>query len=63
MVTQVWLHEKNGLSILRSHALAAKAWPYGCEVAALWVVVKIRVPFWLPIMIRHQIFRVPKKGP
>ena len=27
------------------------------------VVVKIRVPFWVLIMIRHLIFRVPKKGP
>ena len=28
----------------------------------LGVVVKIRVPFWVPNIIRHQIFRVPKKG-
>ena len=28
-----------------------------------WVVVKIMVPFWIPIIIRHLIFRVPKKGP
>ena len=27
------------------------------------VVVKIRVPFWVLIIIRHLIFRVPKKGP
>ena len=27
------------------------------------VVVKIMVPFWVPIIIRHLIFRVPKKGP
>ena len=26
-----------------------------------WVVVKIMVPFWIPIIIRHLIFRVPKK--
>ena len=25
----------------------------------MWVVVKIMVPFWIPIMIRHLIFRVP----
>ena len=25
-----------------------------------WVVVKIMVPFWIPI--RHLLFRVPKKG-
>ena len=28
-----------------------------------WVVVKIRVPFWVPIIIRHLLFRVSKKGP
>ena len=29
----------------------------------IWVVVKIMVSSWIPIVIRHQIFRVPKKGP
>ena len=29
----------------------------------MWVVVKIMVPFWVPIIIRHLLFRVPKKGP
>ena len=29
----------------------------------IWVVAKIMVPFWIPIIIRHLIFRVPKKGP
>ena len=28
-----------------------------------WVVVKIMVPFWVPIIIRHLLFRVPKRGP
>ena len=28
-----------------------------------WVVVKIRVPFWVPMIIRHLSFRVPKKDP
>ena len=27
------------------------------------MVVKIRVPFWVPIIIRHLLFRAPKKGP
>ena len=26
----------------------------------IWVVVKIMVPFWITIIIRHQICRVPK---
>ena len=29
---------------------------------AIWVVVKIMVLFWVPIIIRHLLFRVPKKG-
>ena len=29
----------------------------------VWVVVKIMVPFWIPIILRDLIFRVPKKGP
>ena len=28
-----------------------------------WVVVKIMVPFWVLNIIRHLVFRVPKKGP
>ena len=30
---------------------------------SIWVVFKIMVPFWIPILIRHLIFRVAKKGP
>ena len=30
---------------------------------SIWVVVKMMVPFWVPIIVRHLIFRVPKKGP
>ena len=33
------------------------------EMTAIWVVVKIRVPFGVLIIMRHLIFRVPKKGP
>ena len=33
--------------------------PYDC----IWVVVKIMVLFWVLIIVRHLIFRVPKKGP
>ena len=29
----------------------------------IWVVVKIMVPFWVPIIIQDLLFRVPKKGP
>ena len=28
----------------------------------IWVVVRIMVPFWVPIFIRHLLFKVPKKG-
>ena len=27
----------------------------------IWVVVKIMVPFWIPTIIRHLIFRAPKR--
>ena len=27
-----------------------------------WVVVKTMVPFWIPIIVWHLIFRVPQKG-
>ena len=33
------------------------------NIQQIWVVVKIMVPCWIPILIRHLIFRVPKKGP
>ena len=33
------------------------------SLISMWVVVKIMVPFWVPIIIRHLLFRVPKKGP
>ena len=29
----------------------------------IWVLVKTMVPFWILIIIRHLILRVPKKGP
>ena len=28
----------------------------------IWVVAKIMVPFWVPNIIRHLLFRVPKRG-
>ena len=28
----------------------------------IWVVITIMVPFWIPIIIRQLIFRVPQKG-
>ena len=33
------------------------------DIYIYWVVVKIMVLFWVPIIIRHLWFRVPKKGP
>ena len=30
---------------------------------SIWVVVKIMIPFWIPIIIRHLILGVPKLGP
>ena len=31
------------------------------RVTETWAVVKIRVPFWVPMIIRHLRFRVSKK--
>ena len=31
-------------------------------LALIWVVVKIIVPFWIPIIMRHLTSRVPPKG-
>ena len=31
-------------------------------VILIWVVVKIMVRFWVPNIVRHLIFRVPKQG-
>ena len=33
------------------------------SAGSVGVVVKIKVPFWVPTIIRHLLFRVPKKGP
>ena len=38
----------------------------GCQRttrSTTWVVVKSMVPFWVPNIVGHLIFRVPKKGP
>ena len=28
----------------------------------IWVVVKSMVPFWIPIILRHLVFRYPKRN-
>ena len=40
----------------------SRAGSEGTDLFVIWVVVEIVVPFWIPIIIRHLIFRVPKKG-
>ena len=49
-----------GLSKYRNKYLS-----WGCQdiYIYIWVVVKIMVPFWVPIIVRHLIFKVPIKGP
>ena len=32
------------------------------HLSNMWVVVTIVVPFWIPNIMRHLIFRVPQKG-
>ena len=41
--------------------LLVKGW--GSIILFMWVVVKVMVPFWIPIIVQHLMFRVPKKGP
>ena len=36
---------------------------HSSKVLNMWEVVKIMVPFWVLITIRHLMFRVSKKGP
>ena len=48
--------------------LDQRSWQAGAHVGFrvcqnMWVVVKNMVPFWVLIIIRHLIFRLPKKGP
>ena len=35
----------------------------GLYRVSIWVVVEIMAPLWVPIIIRHLLFRVPKRGP
>ena len=52
----LWL----GARKLNKHAKSGSL--YFWQTFHIWVVVKIMVPFWIPIIIRHLIFRVPQKG-
>ena len=63
-IPKVWLH----LACLRlnQNRLRCPQPPQQEESTVfngMWVVVRIMVPFWIPIIVRHLIFRVPKKGP
>ena len=33
-----------------------------CGPPCMWVVLRIMVPFWIPVKLRQLIFRVPKEG-
>ena len=48
---------------LRTDSLAREVWIHVALQENIWVVVKIMVPFWIPIIIRHLISRGSKKGP
>ena len=54
---------RRGGAILQMNSLVAAAGKGNSSYSITWVVVKIMVPFWVPIIIRHLIFRVPKIGP
>ena len=38
---------------------SSSIWGYKGYTWIMWVVVKIMVPFWIPLIIRHLILRVP----
>ena len=50
-------------STLNKRILVIRSPKSGISETPIWVVVKIRVPFWVLIIIRHLIYRAPKKGP
>ena len=51
----VWCRVLGGIHSQRLHA--------ALTANAMWVVVNIRVPFRVLTIIRHLIFRVPKRDP
>ena len=60
------------VTIINSPTTSAICWQYINVVVSIflfhypiWVVVKIVVPYWLPIIIQHVIFKGtrPKEGP
>ena len=65
---ELWYIPYNGscriLSINRTWPFLAtfRSEAVGKQVST-WVVVKIRVTFGVPDIVRHLLFRVPKKGP
>ena len=48
--------------VLWYHTVAIGRSPADQFLGSTWVVVKIMVPFWVPNIVRHLLFRVPKKG-
>ena len=49
------------LTTFQGRVLGNSSWGFWHD--CIWVVVKILVLFWVLIIIRHLLFRVPKKGP
>ena len=47
---------------LRSYSAGSEFWASWLQIF-IWVVVKIMLPFWVLILGRHLVFRVPKTGP
>ena len=59
---EFWLWRRLGASPYHSSEKIASRYKKSCR-SCMGVVVKIMVPFGVPIVVRHLIFRVPKKGP
>ena len=53
---------RKGLEVVEiAHFVLSLACPCYLFAVCIWVVVKVMVPFWIPIIIRHLIFRVPNR--
>ena len=51
-----------GVPIVRILLFRVLYWGPLFSETPIWVVVKIMIPFWVLIVMRHLIFRVPQKG-
>ena len=61
-VSQVKLHRTLRANRSQKHTTMSYSHTRPGMCIPIWVVIKIMAPFWIPIIIRPLIFRVPQKG-